>query len=381
MPAMQSSPSTIYINLGALRKNVAALRKLIGTRCAIYAVVKSNAYGHGATEIAHTILSAGANAVCVANIGEAATLRHTGVDGPIILLNATRPNQAREVAVLHITPALYSQEMAEALAEAALRVGYGVTAHIKVDTGMGRVGLPTEEAVQLARSVSQQDSSLGGFSPLTITGIFSHLATAEEEDESYALGQFQRFQQCIAEVQDVLPEVRAHIANSAATLKFPMMRLNAVRCGLLLYGVYPSNDLTQEIVLTPVLSWKTFICFVKRIPAGAYVSYGRTWQATTPTTVVTLPVGYGDGYTRQLSNTGYVLFRGKRRPVVGTVCMNHILVDVGDEADVQTGEEVVLLGRQMGAEVSAADLAQWAGTVPHEILTRLNPNIERVYIK
>lgn len=380
MAAIQT-PSILEVNLGAVRRNVSAIKKLIGAKCSLYAIVKSNAYGHGISEIAHTVLSAGASAVCVATIGEAAALRHSGVDGPIILLTSTQLNQAREVAVLHVTPALYTYEMAEALAEAALRVGYGVTAHIKIDTGMGRIGLPPAEAVQLARSIGQHDTSLGGFSPLSITGVFSHLATAEEEDESYALEQFQRFKECVTEIRAMLPEIKAHIANSAATLKFPMMRLDAVRDGLLVYGIYPTADLENEIVLTPVLAWKTYVAFTKRISAGTPVSYGRRWESSTPTTLITLPIGYADGYMRALSNKGHVLFRGKRRSVVGTVCMNHILVDVGDEPDVQLGEEVVLLGRQQGSEVSASHLAEWAGTVPHEILARLNPGIERVYVK
>jgi alanine racemase len=373
------STSWLEIDLGAVARNVAAARGLIGPDCGVLAIVKCDAYGHGAVEIARTVLDAGASGVCVANLNEARVLRRGGIEGMILLLNAAPINQARDVANLMITQALYSKESADALAAAALRVGHGVEAHLKVDTGMGRIGLTPDQALQLVTKLHEQIGSLGGFAPLTISGVFSHLATAEEADESYALAQFASFTAFLEKLREFLPDVKAHIANSAAALKYPQMRLDYVRLGLLIYGVPPSPDLADKLALAPVLTWKTRVAFVKKVEAGDSVSYGRTWKAPSPTTLITLPMGYGDGYSRALSNRAQVLFRGKLRPVVGTVCMNHVLVEVDDEPNVQVGEEVVLIGKQGDQRITAEQLADWAGTVPHEILARLGAHLDRFY--
>jgi len=371
----------IEVNLKAIRDNITAVRNLIGPGCGLLAVVKCNAYGHGAVGVASTILDAGAEGLCVAHVDEAEELRLSGIDAPILLMNSTVPKQARDISMHHFVLAIYNREMIEALADAAMRTGYGGSIHLKVDSGMGRLGLTPSEAVEYAKLLKEYDTTVGGFSPLSVEGIFSHLATAEENDESYAREQFQQFSECLREVRKLFPEIKAHIANSAATLKFPEMRLDAVRAGLLVYGIQPTSEPVGDIKLTPALSWKTHVAYSKRIPAGTYVSYSRLWQANKETTLVTLPIGYGDGYMRNLTNTGQVLLRGKLMPVVGRVCMNHIMVDAGDEKDIQTGEEAVLLGRQGENEITAVQLAEWAGTVPHEILSKLNPQIARTYLK
>jgi len=367
-------PNWLEIDLPAIRGNVAALQKFIGEHCKVLAVVKANAYGHGAQQVARTALEGGAWGLCVASLPEARELRRGGIDSPLLSLNSGRPEEAGEVVHLHLIQALYSRETAEALSKAALRIGYEAEAHLKIDTGMGRLGVRPEEALQFAAEVAE-------FPALRLTGVFSHLATAEEPDETYALAQFQRFRDCLDSLASRLPGLNAHIANSAATLKFPHMHLDFVRVGLLVYGVYPTFQLSRALELRPALTWKTRIAFVKTLAAGTPVSYGRTWRANSPTTIATLPVGYGDGYPRALSNRGQVLLRGRLRPVVGRVCMNHTLIDIGEEPEVRPGEEVVLIGQQEQNRLTVNHLAEWGETVPHEILGRLGRHLPRVYVK
>ncbi len=367
MPNLQA-PSWLEIDLSAVRRNVAAVRSLVGASCEILAVVKADAYGHGAVRVSQAALAGGAWGLCVANLAEAAELRRAGLQAPILLLTEGPMAEAPEVVRLSLLQTLYTLETAQALSQAALRFGMTAQAHIKVDTGMGRLGIRPQEAQAFAAAVAALPA-------LRVTGLFSHLATAEEEEESFALGQFARFRACLEQISGL----KAHIANSAGLLKFPQMRLDFVRSGLLVYGVAPTSQLAGELPLQPALTWKTRVAFAKTIPAGTPVSYGRTWKASSPTTVATLPVGYADGYPRTLSNRGQALFRGRPRPVVGTVCMNHILLDVGDEPAVRPDEEVILLGQQGNSRITATDLAAWADTCPHEILARLSRHLPRPY--
>jgi len=372
---IQTSPNWLEIDLSAIRGNVAALQRFLGEHCKVLAVVKANAYGHGAQQAARAALEGGAWGLCVASLPEAREIRRGGIDAPLLLLNSGRPEEAVEVVHFHLIQALYSREMAEALSRAALRIGYEAEAHLKVDTGMGRLGVRPEEALRFA-------SEVAGFPALRLTGVFSHLATAEEADETFARAQFQRFRACLDSLASRLPGLNAHIANSAATLKFPQMHLDMVRAGLLIYGVYPTFQLAQAgLHLRPALTWKTRIAFVKTVAAGTPISYGSTWRANSPTTIATLPVGYSDGYPRALSNRGQVLLRGRLKPVVGRVCMNHTLLDIGEEPEVRPGEEVVLIGQQEENRLTVNHLAEWGETVPHEILGRLGRHLPRVYVK
>jgi len=366
-------PNWLEIDLSAIRRNLAAVGGLIGEGCRILAVIKSEAYGHGALPVARAAIGGGAWGLCAASLSEARRLRRGGITAPILLLNSGPPQEAGEIVRLNLTQALYSRQMAQALSAAAAKVGALVEAHIKIDTGMGRLGILPEEADKFA----SEAAALPG---LQIAGVFSHLATAEESDPSYAFHQFARFRGCLERMGAHLPGLKAHIANSAAALRFPWMRLDFVRIGLLVYGVYPTAEGSQELRLQPALAWKTRIAFLKSVPAGFPVSYGRTWRAPSSTTLATLPVGYADGYPRSLSNRGQVLFRGRLCPVVGTICMNHTLIDLGDEAGPSPGEEVVLIGPQGENRLTVNHLAEWAQTVPHEILARLGSHLPRLYL-
>ncbi|NIM04457.1 MAG: alanine racemase [Armatimonadetes bacterium] len=365
--------SWLEIDLSAIRYNISAVQELIGDGCRVLAVIKSDAYGHGILQIARAAVEGGAWGFCVSNVEEARRLRREGIEVPILHLNSGPTQQAGQIIRLQLIQTLCDREMAKALSRAASRAGSEVEVHMKIDTGMGRLGIAPEETEAFAAEVA----ALPG---LRLTAVFSHLATAEEPDSSYALSQLERFQDCLHRLTSSLPGLKAHIANSAAAVRFPQMRFDFVRVGLLVYGVPPIAEDTASPQVQPALTWRTQVAFVKKIAAGASVSYGRTWRAPASTTLAVLPVGYADGYPRSLSNRGWVLFRGRLRPVVGTVCMNHMMIDVGNETGVCPGEEVVLIGSQGGEQITVNRLAQWAQTINHEILARLGGHLPRTYL-
>ena len=372
--ATPPSPSWVEVSLDAIRHNVRETARLVGEGCGVWAVVKANAYGHGALEVARAALEAGAVGLAVASTDEAAALRRSGICGPILVLSAGDPAAAADMVQLGVTQTLCTTEMAEALAAAARQIGRPASVHVKVDTGMGRLGVLPENALAFVGSVCATPE-------LRLEGVFSHLATAEDSDESYAREQFARFQRVLADLAaaGVGAGVR-HIANSAATLRFPMMRLDVVRVGLLTYGIDPGAAGAQPIDLRPALTWKTRLAFTKRVPAGTCVSYGRTYTTDAERSLGVLPVGYADGYPRHASNRAKVLVRGRLCPVVGVVCMDHVIVDVTSAPGAAVGDEVILVGRQGNATITANQLAEWADTVVHHIPTAIGSRAARVYL-
>jgi len=368
VPAVRRSPSWVEVDLAAVRHNVAALRTLIAP-AQVIAVVKADAYGHGAVPVARAAQQAGAAALAVASLQEGLELRQAGLTGPLLLLHAGRPEEAGEAVAHHLTQTLCRLEVAGALSAAAAP-DRPARVHLKLDTGMGRLGLRPEEVADFARAAF----SLPG---LELTGVFSHLATAEEPDTTYARLQFARYQQGLAEL-DLSPGVR-HLANSAGALAFPEMRFDAVRTGLIVYGLDPIAG--QEILpLRPALAWKTRVAFLRTLPAGCCISYGRTYTTPGERLVGVLPLGYADGFPRHISNRASVLVRGVRCPTLGTVCMDHVVVDLTPAGDVRVGEEVVLIGPQGADRITANEVAEWAGTVVHEIPTRLGPRVRRCHL-
>jgi alanine racemase len=289
------------------------------------------------------------------------------------VLGAGFPEQAGEVVRYGLSQTVANGEVPEALSRAAAQAGVQVGVHIKVDTGMGRLGIMPDEAATFARRLL----ALPG---LRLEGVFSHLATAEEEDPAYALGQLARFQQALQGLQEsgVQAPLR-HIANSAGVVNFRQMHLDLVRPGLLAYGIAPGCK-NMPLRLRPALTWKSRLAFVKRVPKGTSLSYGRTYITVRETTIATVPVGYADGYCRVLSNRGALLVRGRPFPVAGRVCMDHILLDMGDEPNVRVGEEVVLIGWQEGAGITANEVASGQGTVVHEVVARLGKRLPRLYL-
>ena len=366
--------SWLEIDLAAVRHNVRTLKTLLGPNCHLWAVVKANAYGHGAVPSGRAALESGADGLAVACLLEAAELRRSGITAPILLLTASEPRAAEWTVRLGLTQTACTEDTVRALADAAQRLDRCAKVHLKIDTGMGRLGIPPEKAAEFAGLIQ----ALRG---LCLEGVFSHLATAESEDTGYAWTQFERFTKAIREISEagIDPGIR-HLANSAAALRFPEMRLDGIRPGLLLYGLLPDAPGLEPLDLRPALSWRTTLAFRHLVPAGSPISYGRTYVTPRECLVGVLPLGYADGYPRHASNHAHVLLRGRACPVIGVVCMDHTIIDLSAVPDAEVADEVVLVGRQGKARITANQLAEWAGTIVHEIPTVIGKRVRRVYL-
>ena len=369
------------IDLDCIAHNVREIRRLIGAHTEIMAVVKADAYGHGVRETVQTMIEAGATRIAVSMLDEALELRRIGIEVPILVLGYTDPKRASEILRHGITQTVFSHDLAQALSLASRTEGLPARIHVKIDTGMSRVGfLPGYAAVKAVAEIS-------GLPGIVIEGIFTHFASADEVDPAFTHRQFEQFESILAELNriGILVPIR-HVSNSAATLAFPEMTLDMVRPGIILYGILPSADVvsvsaeTGPIRLQPAMSLKAHVILVKEIGAGMPVSYGRRWTASRPTRIATLPVGYADGFSRACSNRARVLVNGQYAPVVGSVCMDQCMVDVTDIAGpVRPGDEVVLFGSQQGKHIPVEELAAFAGTIAYETICLVGKRIPRVY--
>lgn len=367
-------PTWVEVDLDALAANVRELVRVAGGS-QVMAVVKADAYGHGAVPVARTAVEAGARWLAVACLEEGLKLRQGGLKVPILVLGYLPPEEARAAVEADISCCVFGDETARALAQAAVRCGRRARVHVKVDTGMGRLGVRPEDAVGFVRW-------LKGIPALEVEGIFTHLATADEEDLSFARAQLDAFAAVLAALEREQVHVPyRHAANSAALLRLPAARYNLVRPGLAMYGVYPAPGLETVARLRPVLAWKTRVAQVKVMRPGETVGYGRTWRAAGNEVLITLPVGYADGYRRVLSGRAEVLVRGRRARVAGRVSMDQLTAALPAGAEVSPGEEVVLLGRQGEEEISAVDLARAADTIPYEVLAGIGRRVARVYLR
>lgn len=366
-------PTWVEVDLDALAANVRELVRLAGGS-QVMAVVKADGYGHGAVEVARTALEAGARWLAVACLEEGLQLRHHRVTAPVLVLGYLPPEEARAAVDADLSCCVFADETARALAQAAARSGRRARVHVKVDTGMGRLGIRPEEAVAFVRR-------LKGIPALEVEGIFTHLATADEEDLSFARAQLERFLATVTALEREQVHVPfRHAANSAALLRLPDARFNLVRPGLAVYGVSPMPGL-PAVPLRPVLTWKTRVAQVKVMRPGETVGYGRTWHSRGGEVVATLPVGYADGYRRALSNRGEVLVRGRRARVAGRVSMDQVTVVLPAGVEVAAGEEVVLLGSQGEETISAWEMARAADTIPYEVLVGIGRRVPRVYLR
>jgi alanine racemase len=363
------------IDLDAIAHNVAALKRHVGDRVAIMAVVKSNAYGHGAEPVAHAALESGAEWLAVNRIGEGIKLRRAGIGAPILVMGYSPAASVPEAVDSDLALTVTDLALAEALSAAAGHAGKTVPVHVKVDTGMGRFGLAPEEAVEFALALAR----LPG---LTLQGLFTHFAVADQADKSYTRRQFAIYGQVLAGLEAAgIPVPVRHVANSAATLDLPEMHLDAVRVGIALYGLRPSQEIEPAVALRPALTLKSRVGQVRRLPAGSSISYGRTFITERPSTMALISCGYGDGYARLNSNRGVVLVRGRRAPIRGRVCMDQFVVEVSDIAGVLRKDEVVLIGQQGNDRLSAEEVASWAETINYEVTTQLLPRVPRVYLR
>lgn len=371
MPDSLRHPTRAIVHLDRLEHNLGLLRELAGAR-PLWPAIKANAYGHDAEIIARHLLRLGCDTLCVAHASEALELLGAGVRARFVVLSLALPEQS-EVFVEHdLEPAVCTREGVEALADAARRSGRQISVHVMVDTGMGRIGILPEALPALL----ERCRKLPG---LRVRGLMSHFPRADQADKSYSLEQLERFRRVRETTLDQDIDCY-HMANSAALFDLPGAVFDAARPGISLYGLRPSAEIVNPRVdeLRPVLEWKTRITLLKEVPAGVGLSYGHTFHTQTASLIATLPVGYGDGLSRRLSNGMQVLVGGRRCPQVGTITMDQTLVDVSRlRGRVELGDEVVLIGRQGPEELTADQMAQWLGTINYEVVTAISRRVPR----
>ncbi len=367
-------PTWATIDLDALARNLAAIRGRVGSR-PILAVVKANAYGHGAVGVARALVAEGVEWLGVALPEEGVELRRAGLRVPILILGGFAPPQADLVLQHGLVPALYRADQVEALSVAARRRGSDAAAHLKVDTGMGRLGVPAGDVPGFTDVLRRAG---GG---VRITGAFSHLAVADEPADPFTGRQIDQFREAVAALRSGgFPVTDVHLANSAAIMDHPPAWLTLVRPGIILYGYLPSPHVTP-MSIEPILSLSTRIIYIKEVAAGSSLGYGRTFITRRPTRVASLALGYDDGLPRQASNRGHVLVRGRRAPIVGRVSMDLTTVDVTDVPEAGLGDEVTVIGAS-GSETLGADrLASWAETISWDILCGIGSRVPRLYVR
>jgi alanine racemase len=364
-------PIWIEIDLDAIVSNIKAIRGLLGEKVKIMGTVKANAYGHDASEVAHVLLKNGASCLAVARLDEGVELRRVNIKAPILILGLT-PKEQVEALLLHdLTPAVCDIEMVEFLSQLATKMNKVAKVHIKVDTGMGRIGVLPEDTLSFVQRVQAMEN-------IQIEGIFTHFSVADEKDKSYTEEQFEKFTTVLNTLEKKGIKIPLkHVANSATILDLPHMYLDMVRPGIIIYGLYPSAEVKRVIKLKPALKLKTRIVYLKKLPAGRSISYGRTYTTTSETLVATLPVGYADGYSRLLSNNSEVLIRGSKTPVIGRVCMDQTMIDVTHIPGVAIGEEVTLCGNQ-GIEETAERIE----TIVNEVVCMVDKRrVPKLFIK
>lgn len=373
-------PTWIEVSRSALVNNYRLLRSRLAATTKLMAVVKANAYGHGAAETARILQAAGADAFAVATLQEAMELRVAGIERPILVLGYTPAFQASLALKDSIALTLFDLETAAAMNAVARSQGQRLAVHLKVNTGMNRLGVKPALAPQMVAALRQ-------FESLRLEGIFTHFATADELDKRHAEAQFTRFRQLLEELErNGLRPPLAHAANSAALLTMPHTHLDMVRPGIALYGLDPDAEQCRlPDGFRPALAWKAMVAQTGDLEPGEAVSYGREFVASRPMRIATLPVGYADGFPRKPRNWGSVLIHGRPAPILGRVCMDQCVVDVtaieAEQGPVRQGDEVILIGRQGDAEISAAEAARRVGTNNYDIVSRILARVPRLYVE
>jgi len=364
------------INLDAIAQNAKHIKMQLKPGVKLAAVIKADGYGHGAVPVAETVYDL-ADWFAVSNIEEALELRASGIEKPILTLGYTAPLQLEEAIRNQITLTLCDMESAKEISEVASRIGLGAEVHIKVDTGMGRIGFPADS------SVSSQVVAAVKLPNITATGVYTHFARADEQNKDATELQFKKFLAFIAsmEKQGITGLLR-HAENSAAILSIPEYQLDMVRLGISLYGMYPSEDVVPDnLILQPAMEIKSHIAFLKSVPAGTCIGYNATYVTTKPERIATVPVGYGDGYPRALSNCGRVLVHGKSVPIVGRICMDQLMIDVTEVPDVKRGDTVTLMGREGKEWITAEEIGALSHSFHYEMVCNVGKRIPRVYYK
>jgi alanine racemase len=366
----------VEIDRSALANNVRQLKQILSPQTELMAVIKADAYGHGAVSVAQTVLKAGCSSLAIATLGEGIELREAGITASIVILGAINtPEEIKALAYWRLQPTICNPQQALVFAETLSKIHKTLAVHLKLDTGMSRLGTCWEEATEFVKLVHQLPH-------LHIASIYSHFATADDPDPTKMQLQHQRFQTAIARIKAAgIEPKRIHIANSAATLSDRALHYDLVRVGLALYGLYPAPHLSSIVDLAPVMQVKARITQVKTIPAGRGVSYGHQFIADRDLRLAVVGIGYADGVPRSLSNRLQVLLRGQLVPQIGTITMDQLMLDVSNVGDVQAGEVVTLIGRDGELAISADDWANTLGTISWEILCGFKHRLPRVNIK
>lgn len=367
----------IEVSLKNIIENIENMQREISDNTQMIAVIKTDGYGHGSVPIAKALTGhQGLYGFAVATDEEAMELVREGIKEPIIVLGYTFPYAYEEMALYGIEPTVFRLDMAEEMNKAAKKTGRKMRVHIKVDTGMGRIGVfPDESGLMLIKQVNEMEH-------IEIAGVFTHFASADEEDKSFAYKQLQIFQNFISEIKNMgIKDFMCHCSNSAAIVTMPEANMDAVRAGITLYGLRPSSNIDlKEHHLKPVLAFYSSVVFVKEVPAGFPVSYGSTFVTEKPMRIATVPIGYGDGYPRSLSGKGFVLIRGQKAPILGRICMDQMMVDVTNIKNVVEGDKVTLIGKDDNQQITADELGELSGRFNYELVCDLGNRIPRHYI-
>ena len=375
MPHIHGRPTIAEVSLSALRHNCRQARELVGPGVSVMAVVKADAYGHGAVAGARAFVEAGAAALGVSTVEEGGELRRGGVTAPIVVLGGCFSGEEGSVVAHDLGCAVWSLDAVRALGAAAVGAGRATEVHIKVDTGMTRLGLDRADVRAFGEAVR-------GVAGVRVAGVFSHFASADSVDTLAAREQLAHFGEAVEALAGAgLRPPHVHLANSAAVLSLPAGHFTMVRPGLMLYGYAPAPHLVPRAPLRPAMRLTTRVAQARRVPPRTPVGYGGTFVTARPSRIAVLPVGYADGYHRLASNRASVLVHGRRAPVAGRVCMDHTMIDATDVGDVAAGEPVVLFGPQHGAAIGADELAAWCDTIPYEMLTAVGRRVPRRYVE
>lgn len=363
-------PTQAVVNLKAISDNILQIRKRIGDRRDLMAVVKADAYGHGAVQVSRVAIQSGATCLGVSSPEEGEELRKAGIDIPILVLGLIQPEEAYKPLGLKLEQTVCSLELASALDQEARKASTRVNVHIKLDTGMGRIGILPKDTLAFVRRIRR-------FKKLNLKGIFSHFSSADDLDKTFARKQLEIFQSLVREIEATGIHIpQKHMANSAAILDLPESYLDLVRPGIMIYGLYPSPHVSRSLKLRPAMTLRTKVSYVKSVPAGTPISYGQAFFTQKKTQVATLPVGYADGYSRLLSNQGTVLIKRQRAPIIGRVCMDMCVVDVSGIKNIHAGDEVILFGERLSVD----EVARNMGTIHYEVVCGIGKRVPRVYV-
>lgn len=366
------------IDLDALEHNIREIRSVIGDTTKLMCVIKTNAYGHGAVVLARELAAMGADSFAVATLDEAVELRNHGISQPVLVLGFVAKEQYPDMIRHHIMPSVFTYSMAKDIDAVAESMHAVADIHIKIDTGMSRIGFAAEpmtaQRIVMINSLRKN---------LRIQGIFTHFACADCGDDTLTIAQIEKFGEVVRQIEACGVHIPVkHCANSAAIMRYSGMNLNMVRAGIILYGLYPSEEIDKSLKLKPVMCLKSHVVYTKTVEAGTPVSYGATYVCSRPTKIATVSIGYGDGYPRALSNRGRVLIGSQSYPIIGRICMDQLMVDITNaEDEIRQGDEVVLIGRQGSESIPVEEVASFNDSFNYEVVCNINRRVPRVYYR